>query len=314
ATHLFSLYVKLPPGGATLRYPNRLFWITGLCLVMLAAIGIDGVATSAGRRGVRRPAAIVALLVSTALWAFTPGGLRTGELVLVSIVAAAVVGASFRSGLARPAAWLVAGAVVLNRIAVPRRSPGRLMPSADGLWHHADALAALRERMSAQDRALIESSLSSMFDLGLLVKSATVMRIPTVYDYEPLVGYRLGNYFSAMWHGSPITSGQALMTPPTVLPGYRRRLSALPSPPALVPPATARFPPPGAEFSAVEAGDPELRVFTALTALPRARFVSRVEVIDEPDTLLSRLAYGNDDLTAVALVEEPFPSGFAGER
>src|SRR5262249_46277750 len=175
-------------------------------------------------------------------------------------------------------------------------------------------LAALRVRMSAQDRALIESSLSSMFDLGLLVKSATVMRIPTVYDYEPLVGYRLGNYFSAMWHGSPITSGQALMTAPTVLAGYRRRLSDLASIRYLVTPATSRFPPPGAEFSAVEAGDPGLRVFTALTAPPPARFVSRVEVIDEPDTLLSRLAYGNDDLTAVALVEEPFPSGFAGER
>ena len=49
ATPLFSLYVKLPPGGATLRYPNRLFWITGFSLAALTALVVDGVNRGTGR-------------------------------------------------------------------------------------------------------------------------------------------------------------------------------------------------------------------------------------------------------------------------
>jgi hypothetical protein len=56
-----------------------------------------------------------------------------------------------------------------------------------------------------------------------------------------------------------------------------------------------------------------LTVYENATALPRARYVPRIELVADANALLHRLAHGNDDLTAVALVEELPPSGFGGE-
>jgi hypothetical protein len=59
------------------------------------------------------------------------------------------------------------------------------------------------------------------------------------------------------------------------------------------------------------AGD--VRVYENPTALPRAFYVPRVEVVADAAQLLERLATGRDDLRQVALVEEPPPSGYLGE-
>ena len=306
ATPLFWLYVRLPPGGATLRYPNRLFWITGLSLAVVTALAVDGALRRPGR------AALLALAGTVALFLVVPGGLRRPELIALALLAATLGAAGLRPGLARPAACLVVAAVVVDLVATPIRFPGRLLPSARALWQHADAFAALRSRMSAQDRALIASSLSSMYDLGVLTKTATIARIPDVYDYEPLVGHRLGNYYSAMWHGSPIVSGEAVLTAPTVVAGYRSRLSEAAAVRYVVSPATPRFSTRELDLTPIPSGDPGLRLYLTRRALPRARWVPRVEVVHDADALLNRLAYGTDDLAEVGFVEEPFASGFTG--
>jgi hypothetical protein len=43
ASPLYDLYVHLPPGAATIRYAHRLFWVSGFCLAMLTALGLDAV-------------------------------------------------------------------------------------------------------------------------------------------------------------------------------------------------------------------------------------------------------------------------------
>jgi hypothetical protein len=55
-----------------------------------------------------------------------------------------------------------------------------------------------------------------------------------------------------------------------------------------------------------------LRVYENAHALPRARYVPRVEVVPDPHAQLRRLANGNDDLLRLALVENEPPDGFRG--
>src|SRR5207249_6386091 len=126
ATPLFSLYVKLPPGGATLRYPHRLFWITGFCLAMFSAFAVERVSHGEPHSPSRSLPALVALGGSTALYLLTPGGLRRQELVVLAVVVGALCAAGVRPAASRTAAWVVAGAVVANLLAEPVRFPGRL--------------------------------------------------------------------------------------------------------------------------------------------------------------------------------------------
>jgi len=55
-----------------------------------------------------------------------------------------------------------------------------------------------------------------------------------------------------------------------------------------------------------------VHVYENPSALPRARWVPRVNVVADPRALLWRLAWGRDDLTHAAFVEAPPPSGFVG--
>lgn len=313
ATPLFWSYVSLPPGGATLRYPHRLFWITSLACAMLCAYGLDGVTLRSERPLARLLGVVVALLLAGALYFLTPGGLRRVEALSLAIVVASLLTAAVSRRLRQPSAWLIVGAIVLNLVAVPLRFPGGLLPSADALWRHADAFAALRAAMTAQDRVFIGSSLSSIMDLGLVTKTATIMRIPDVYDYEPLLGRRLTNYFSAMWHGSPIISGQDLTTRPTVLAGFRARLSDLAAVRYIITPSAPRFFTGDLDLFPIDGKDPNAHVYASRQAFSRARWVPQIEVIADPEALLARLAYGTDDLADVAFLEDPLPSGFAGE-
>jgi hypothetical protein len=308
ATPLFRLYVALPPGGATLRYPHRLFWITGFALVMLAALALDG-AIDQGRR---RAAAPLAAALAAVLQLAVPGGLRPVEIVSLVAVVAALLAAAARPRLGVAAGWVVVGAVAANLVGVPLRYGGKLLPSAAGLSRHADAFAAIRSRLTPQDRVLLVSSLPSLLDLSLAQKTATIMRVPDVYDYEPLIGRRLGDYYSAMWHGTPVTDVEELTRRPTVVAGYRPRLFALASVRYVVTPPSSPFTTRGLDLRPVPDLGPALAVWANDGALPRARWVPRIEVIPDPDALLTRLAFGSDDLADLAFVEEPTPSGFTG--
>src|SRR5439155_23159934 len=76
ATPLFRLYMHVPPGMAFLRFPVRLFWVTGFCLALLTALGIDALAASDERAGRRALGLIGTTLVAVGVLYLTAGGLR----------------------------------------------------------------------------------------------------------------------------------------------------------------------------------------------------------------------------------------------
>jgi hypothetical protein len=71
--------------------------------------------------------------------------------------------------------------------------------------------------------------------------------------------------------------------------------------------------PAGLDLPESPTSDEALRIYRNDSALPRARYVPRVEVVPEPSTLLNRLAFPYDDLAEVAFVESPVASGFTGD-
>jgi hypothetical protein len=309
-TPLYDLYIRLPPGAATLRYPHRLLMIAGFALAVLTASTLDGLGHAGAR--MRALGATVALALSAAMFWLVPGGLRPVEVVSLACLVGALWAATVRPRLVAPA-WIVVGAIVLNLVGVPLRYVTKLLPSDDVLWRHADTFAALRSSMTPQDRIYIEQSLSSIIDLSLVQKTATVMRVPDVYDYEPLLGRRLEDYFSTMWHGHPVNSVEEITVWHTVEAGYRPRLFDLAAVRYVVAAPSSRFVEHGPGLPRAPFGGQDLPVYARDSALPRARWVPRVEVNPNANALLNRLAYGSDDLAAAAFVEEPPPSGFAGE-
>jgi hypothetical protein len=309
-TPLYDLYIKLPPGAVTLRYPHRLFMIAGFTLPVLVASTLDGIRSASA--GMRTLGAAVALVLSAALYWLTPGGLRPVEVVSLACLVGALWAAAARPRLLAPA-WIVVGAVVLSLVGVPFHYLGRLLPSADVLWRHADTFATLRSSMTPQDRINIEQSMKSILDLSLVQKTAGLMRVPDVYDYEALLGGRLVDYVTTMWQGGPVNSVEAMTVWPTVQGGYRPRLFDLAAVRYVVTPPSSRFAAAGLELPPAPMSGPDLLVYANDSALPRARWVPRVEVIPDANALLNRLAYDSDDLAALAFVEEPPLSGFAGE-
>src|SRR5207249_1064254 len=89
-------------------------------------------------------------------------------------------------------------------------------------------------------------------------------------------------------------------------PGFKRRLLDLTAARYVVVEA-------GEDQTAALAGAPlrplpmpgDVRVYENPTALRRAAYVPRVEVVPDPEALLRRLATGDDDLRQVVLVETP---------
>jgi hypothetical protein len=311
-TPLLALYLKLPPGATTLRYPHRLFWLTSFSLVVLAALCADGLLDRDRSRRARSVCALVVVTAVAGLAWYVPGGLRRVEIVSLLALIAAVLAVTVRPGLALPAAWILVGAVVLNVVAVPLRYVGRLLPSAQGLTRHARTFDDLRARMTPQDRVFIIPSVASLTDLGLAQKTASIVRIREIYDYEPLLGHRLTDYNSAMWHGIPVRSVEQVTTKPNIVAPYRRRLLDLAAIRYVIAPPSTRIADWGLDLRPLPQVDPGITVHENDGALPRARYVPRVEVVHDADALLRRLAFGDDDLARVALVEQPPPSGFVG--
>jgi hypothetical protein len=310
-TPLFDLYAHLPPGPATLRYPTRLFWICGLCMAVLSAFGIDALAQRArARAAALAPLVGAALLV--ALYLVTPGGLRAAELIALAALLAATVIALAKPSLGRAAAWAGVGALLLNLVAVPLHYPGRLVPSIEAMWRHADAFTALDPPVTAQDRIFINSSVKSLNDFTLMQKTATLVRLPDIHDYEALLGRRHTEYITTMWRGMPVNGVDDLFTKHTVMGGFRRRLLDLAAVRYVITVPEGEMESWGLDLPRVPVSDTDLIVYRNDHALPRARFVPRIEVVADRSVLLNRLAYGSDDLAAVALVEDAMPSGFTG--
>jgi hypothetical protein len=313
ATPLFALYAQLPPGAATFRYANRLFWLTGLSLAMLSAVTVDAVTRRDESHGSGWTGPVLGAVLGVALIAFTPGGLRWPEAIAVVGAVAALWVAAAIPRLAAAAAVVVVAALALSVIAVPFRYSGGLVWTVEAYWRHAEALTRLAPPLSSQDRVFIVSDLRSLSAFDLMQKTATILRVPDIHDYDALLGRRHVEYITTMWHGMPINHLDDLYGRHTVKGGFRARLLDLAAVRYVVSPPSDPVLAWGLDLPAVPTGDAGLHVFRNDRALSRARYVPRIEVVPDRSVLLNRLAYGSDDLAQVAFVEEPMPSGFSAE-
>ena len=314
ATPLFSWYLTLPMSAATLRIPYRFFWVTGFCLALLTAFGVEAVLRAGAGPSRRRwvlPA--IAAAIAVGLFVFVPGGLRWPEAVALTVIVLAVAAAAWRPWLGPAAAWIIVAAVALDLAGVTLRWPGRLLPSTSVLWDQAETFAALRPSLTEQQRVYISPGAAAAVQLTLSQKTATVMRIPDTYDYDALLGRRIVGYISMLWQGVPFDRIADLSHRETTA-GFRHRLLDLAAVRYLIVTGTTADLEQmlGLRASRIKTG--ALRVYQNDTTLPRARWVPRAEVIADARTLLDRLASDTDDPTSIALIEEAPPSGFTGEE
>lgn len=312
ATPLYNLYVKIPPGVSTLKYPWRLWWLTSFCLAMLTAFCLDGLAERDRQGRSRWLAVVAAMLIAGGLIGFAPGGLRGVEILALTGAVAALWIAAVRPRFGRAAAWLALGVMLLNLVAVPMRYRGNLLPSAAGLWHNREAFAALDPPITAQDRVYVLPGRSTLFDLTLLRKTATVLRVPDLNDYDALLGQRFADYFAALWpRAAQVTTTEDFLR--AAGPSrFQRRLIDLASIRYVITSPPIDIADHALDLPLVPPTGSALRFYRNDAALPRARFVPRIEVIADPPALLDRLAHGTDDLASIAFVEAAMPSGFTG--
>jgi hypothetical protein len=179
------------------------------------------------------------------------------------------------------------------------------------LFSHAPAVEALRAMMTPQDRMF---PVVDNRDFTFMQKTAALMGLRSLDDYEPQPPRRYTELFVMMRLGREMRSINDWYYPNSwIPPGFSRRLLDLTAArylltvPAADHAVDAMRPP----LRLVSEGD-GLRVYENAQALPRARYVPRVEVVPDADVLLRRLAFGSDDLHRVALLEAVLPSGFVG--
>ena len=335
-TPVFDLYSHLP-GGAAFRDPNRFGWVTSFALAVMTGLGCEALMELWRAR--RRSGAAIALMVVplVLLWlaAFSaPEAMRREyeEAWHLSLAPSQLVFSAWER-----AAALLALAAALAGFLVPRLAPWAgaallaavgvqvlaspewtsmvsLYPSAPPVWETQPMLAPLAASLSAQDRVYLVHEHPAATEFAFMAKTASLLRIPDILDYEPLVSRRYAD-FAAMLRAGVHARGLAdvLRRGPEPTASFRRRLLDLSAVRYVV--AAPRL------AAAVEAIDPplpalggggELRLFENPNRLPRAYYVARVEVVPDAEALLDRLADGSDDLRQVALVEEPPASGFGG--
>jgi hypothetical protein len=316
-TPLFEAYLNLP-GGRMFREPSRFIWVTGFCLSILVALGSEALAAMAERREgpIRWLAPVVVATVLFALQTGATGGLRGGEfgigLAGVVVIALAALSPRFAPAALRAAVGLFVLALVL----VPAYTGHNLYPSSASLQAHAALFARLRPRIDGTWRTYIvaDDPLANRF--ALMHKSASLFGVPTVTDYEPQTAQRFAEFLVMMRTGTPMRSISAYYYAVRgwMAPGFNRNLLDLAAGRFLVVDAAADdvasvlTPPPQ-----VIDHDAAARVYENPSALPRALWVPRLEVVREPRELLRRLAVRWVDPWQVALVDAPPASGFLGE-
>jgi len=328
ATPLFDLYLRLP-GNGFFREPRRFLWMADFCLAVLTALGVDALLTAHDGPVFRRvaPLGLVLLALFGLDW-LSPSGLRPGEWLLAGLLVAGASTAVLGARWLRTSAAMVTVAIGANLAAFPLIglvSPRvnawglrpitlrRLVRSGEDLRAAAPVFRALRERMTPQDRVY---PLYVGLDPSFVYKTGVLFGVANVRDYEPQPSRRYAAYLIMMRTGEELRSLNlyytelAGMMPPGL---FRRRLLDLAAGRYLVTDTkadtaqSALSPPPD-----LLAAEGQYRAYENPSALPRAFYVPRLEIVANGDDLLHRLAFGSDDLRRIAFVEEPPPSGFIG--
>jgi hypothetical protein len=314
-TPLFGLYL-LVPGATMFRFASRLLWVSGFCFALLVALAVDALTASRERAAGGGKAAVVSLALLggglVAVHCTIPGGLRPVEWMV-----GAVAVASGAAVLAAPRLnrWL--GSVVLLAVGVELvQLPGfnaRALLDHPDYWARRPALEALRALLSPQDRVYVVSRSPWSFDYSLTPKTASLFRIPSADDYEPLLSERYAAFEVRLRSGRPMIDRRQAIYPVQIGSYSNRRLLDLTAVRWVL--ADEK------EAGRVETMTPPLLrrlavggtlVFENPTALPRAFYVRRIQVVQDAAALLDRLARGEDDLRSLALVETAPSSGFTG--
>jgi hypothetical protein len=308
---LYDLYIRFPVAGA-FRIPGRFLWITGFCLAPLTALGIEAIASAsrAPARGRAMLAAALTALPLLALWWLTPKGFSPAEWTAALLIVAGSCAAFAVPGLSGWIPGVFLAALLLQVLVGPYLLHVHLLRSAPEFFAAEPAFARLRQSVGAQDRLYL------LHDRGyeFMAKSASLFRMPSVLDYEPLTTQRYAEYSVMLRTGEPMRNANSFIySGPKLGAGWRRPLLDL---------TAARFVIVSeSERAQVEQVVPPLQWIDTVDGLslyenprrlPRAFFVPRVEVVSDPAAVLRRLAQGADDLRRVALVEAPPSSGFLG--
>ena len=218
----------------------------------------------------------------------------------------------------RAAGWAAGGllaAVLLQAFGAPWMSHLYQLSTLPEFWKIRPAFAKLELQLSPQDRIFLVPASPVSTGFSFIAKTASLLRVPAIWDYEPLVSRRYAE-FSVMLHRAAIVrnlNDAFLHGFGPQLVSSRRLLDLTATRFVVASPrfadAVSRIRPPLRPFYRTD----DLSVWENPDRLPRAFYVPRVEVVADAPALLDRLANGADDLRQMAFVEEPLPSGFSGD-
>ncbi|HLY36622.1 MAG TPA: YfhO family protein [Candidatus Binatia bacterium] len=310
STPLFTLYAKLPL-GRQFHDPERFLWMTSFSLAILVALGLDAVDADVRSPRASALAALVGMIGVVLFFLRFGGGLRAAEWALAGLAVAACVAWSAAPGGRRVAAAGLLVLILLNLVAAPSVTWLSLLSTDASLFAHARLVEQLRARMTPQERVYLAPTASADAPpFGLMQKTASLFRLPSIFDYQPEVVRRYAEFFVMLRRGQPMASlNDVLFAFGGWFPaGFNRRLLDLTASRYVVASAASDVP---AEFTPMDADD-HVRVYRNPAALPRAFYVPRVEVVTDRTQLLGRLAFGPGDLRRLAFLETPPPSGFTG--
>lgn len=315
-TPIFDLYSHLP-GVSVFRQPARFLWVTSFCGAVLAGLGVDALANVSRRAG-WLPGLLAGVMLAAAglaLDRLIPGGMSRTEGVAAALAVIVMVAVGLVPGLRAGAGLGLVVALGVPFLLAPSFAPVGLLRDPPALFAARSAFAAVERRMGPQDRLHLIHGNSTIGRYAFMSKTASLFRVPAVYDYEPLLSRRFMEFWFMLQVGQRLQSlNQALyVAGPRLDRMSSHRLLDLAAvryllvAPELVADAE-QVTPPLRRLDTVDG----LTLFENPTALPRAFFVPRVEVISSQDALLARLPESRDDLQTVAFVEQPVRSGFMG--
>jgi hypothetical protein len=199
-TVLYDLYEQLPFGKA-FRVASRLRWITSFAMAMLVGLAAESTLRCSATLATRWLRVRTGVLLAAALSCFMlpTAGLRATDGALLILLAAGTVAVRWRRSLAGAA--VVLPLVVFINCAMLGTPPFFGLVWGNVYGTHADVLAAVRERMTAQDRIL---TVGDYPGLDLTPKSATLWRLPSTYDYEAQTPLHYADVFTFMRTGQPL--------------------------------------------------------------------------------------------------------------
>ena len=314
---LFPYYIDLPL-GALFRGPRRFGWIANFAVTMLVALGAQTMLDD--RRSRQNPTSILLpfftmIAASLAFYSVFPnallklGGAWGGGLLLAYVLTTA-------SSRARQAvSILLPIAIVVSCITFVPRSFQNLR-TGDPYSANAEAFEYIRDRITPQDRVFIAGMHR---DYALMAKSASLFRLPTVYDYEQQTSRRYAQYFTYAKVGLPYhivdnwshleLGGWKSKDP---LGAFKRGLFDLSAVRFLLvdPALDTTIKAYGPDARLMLATD-RVHVYENVAAFSRARFVPKIAVMPRLDSLVA-LASGKVDTRRVAITTTAPRSGFLG--